>query len=655
MGRDGTIGCCLAILAATLAVVGCRAGVHAGNDGGSGGLGGPDGAAGAGFDGPTIDGLGGFDGGSPVQLTACGYYGLGQVGAAAVSRDGKLLAIAALDFVAIVDVATKTIRHKLPAPGNPIAFALSPDGEYVGVGGWSGYYRVWRIADETMIANVPTLIQQMAFSPDGHQLMVIANGTGILSTYQFPSLTPQWTAPNTAGAAYAPDGSFIASASGPMFDPATGAKLGSLGDVPDVYYGLGVDVSSAGVVILSDDNHGVLELWRASDRRLIGTIATGRSVGGGAFSPDGKRLVGFDSSTKAVKVWSVPDGAVLGQYPLDAIHRGIAAVSFSASGAVIAAISDPPSVRLIDIDAGGKDLLTYAWGHSDLVWHAEVSPDGKLIATATGTDMEVDIWDLATSELITTLSEPNGAWDLRFSPDGRNLYVAGKTIDEWRVSDWTLTRQTAEGRGGVSGVAVSPDGTLLATGAHYDEIKIWRRADMTPLVTIPLSDNGGTPLAFSDDGALLGTFADAMHPAVYRVSDGTLLGKYPGGIEFWSSTSDRIAFTPDGSELLVIGEGLDELSVPDLGLRGELANSDTLYTFALAPAGKQLVISNLEHGIQLWDLPTRKLTGIGLFDGIALRSLALSFVPGDVKRIVTSNLDAVRLYCRPAQDTWIVE
>jgi hypothetical protein len=59
------------------------------------------------------------------------------------------------------------------------------------------------------------------------------------------------------------------------------------------------------------------------------------------------------------------------------------------------------------------------------------------------------------------------------------------------------------------------------------------------------------------------------------------------------------AFTPDGSELLVIGEGLEELSVPDLGLRRELANIDTLYIFALAPAGKQLVISDLQLGVQL--------------------------------------------------------
>jgi len=654
MGSVGKIAGRIALgLLAALAAAGCKAGVHAGNDGGDGGdlggFGGTDSGSDIGFDGIT----GPVDGPPPVQLSVCGYYGLGKVGGAAFSRDGKLLAIAALDFVAIVDVATKKILHKLPAPGDPSAFALSSDAQYVGVGGWNGYFRVWRIADETLIANVATQIQALAFSPDGRQLMVVTSGIPVLSTYQFPSLTPQWTTPINPEAAYAPDGSFIVTASGTLLDPATGAKLGSVSDQPDVNYGFGVDASSGGLVVLRDNSLGIFELWRVSDRTRIATIPNARNVSQAAFSPDGKRLAGFDSSTRNAIVWSVPDGAVVVQYPV--VFNGSASVGFSASGALLLA-TDPPGVRLIDIDAGGKDLLSYTWGHGAMVRIAEVSPDAKLIATATTVDQEVDIWNLATSELVTTLSDPGGAWALVFSPDGQTLYVAGRTIDEWRVSDWMLARQTSTGQGGVEGITVSRDGTLIATGAHYDALKIWRRSDMTTLVTIPIPDTGGTPLAFSEDGALIGSFADAMHPGVYRVSDGMLLGKWAGSTPISSSQGDRVAFTPDGGELLVVGTtGLDELSVPDCGLVSELPNGFSLYTFALAPSGRQLVTSDLEHGIQLWDLPTGKLTGTGMFDGIALRSLALGFVPGDVRRLVIANLDAARLYCRPPQDTWIVE
>jgi WD40 repeat protein len=634
-----------ACAAAALALGGCQAGVHAASDGGPGsGSGGRAGDAGG-----TLDGGAGVP---AINLDACGYFGLGDVHSAAISQDGTLLALGALDFVALVDVATQTLLQKLPAPNYLFSVKISPDGKYVAAGGMGFFYRIWRVADGAMIADVhPGGEPFLTFSPDGAQLLVSVNET--VSAYAFPSLTPQWTASIGERAEYAPDGSFIAGGPGVLVDPATGTQIGTVGGQTPGTGGTAVAVSSTGLVAITAGIDGAIEVWRVADKTKVATIPNSTDIEELAFSPDGTRLAGSTLLGSAAFVWSVPDGAQVAHY---AIGGGVYPdISFSSTGALLTTTSQPV-VRLIDITdpaPDGKDIWRYSWGHTSLVEVVDVSPDGKLVATATRTDPDVDVWDLATSELVTTLSHAGNPQDLVFSRDSQRLYVAaGTDVVEWRVSDWSKLRTTTAEPRAVTGIALSADGSLLATGETYESVKIWRTSDMTNTLTIPVSDYGGSPQAFSPDGTLLGTIGTGDHPAILRLSDGTQVCQGTGS---GTSFVGRIGFTPDGSKLLAIGStGLDELSISDCSLVRELPNGGDLYSFAVSPSGKEVVTSDTSHGVGLWELSTGALTGTGMFNGTLLRSLVLTFVPGDPKRLVTTNLAAARMYCRAADDGWIV-
>jgi len=64
------------------------------------------------------------------------------------------------------------------------------------------------------------------------------------------------------------------------------------------------------------------------------------------------------------------------------------------------------------------------------------SPDGALLASATGT--QVQLWDLATLHASASLSGPQDAiTDLAFSPDGKTLAASASdgTVRLWKVME----------------------------------------------------------------------------------------------------------------------------------------------------------------------------------------------------------------------------
>jgi WD40 repeat protein len=166
-----------------------------------------------------------------------------------------------------------------------------------------------------------------------------------------------------------------------------------------------------------------------------------------SFSPDGRTLAIADAglATELRDTRTLDVVARLRNATGDEDRR----VRFSPDGRLLAVGSAAGYTQLWDVARRtrvGQPLR----GHEFDVFGAEFAPDGQMLATS-GFDGTVILWDVASHRALGTLPGPLGPTSVRFSPDGRRLFVLDDTgtAQRWEVSPEAWSRQACRvaGRG----------------------------------------------------------------------------------------------------------------------------------------------------------------------------------------------------------------
>ena len=259
------------------------------------------------------------------------------------------------------------------------------------------------------------------------------------------------------------------------------------------------------------------------------------------------------------------------------------------------------------------------------------TPDGRQLVTAAD-DGTVRVWDLAGGkELLTIAAAEHRVSGLAISPDGKLLATAdGKSLRLWDAKNGReLRKMGCENDVQNPGpIVFSADGATLAAIGKDDSIRLFQTATGKERLTLPAQVKGVRCLAFTADGKSLvsiGGDAAAEPLRVWDLSSGKLTRelpiKAPGAIRI-----RPLALAADGRTLAVECATLERIKNAKGGMtvftqyrlclwdvaegRERLrteGEGDVLWAAAFSADGKSVVTAGMGNHVRVWDATSGQL------------------------------------------------
>ena len=497
----------------------------------------------------------------------------------AFSPDDKFLVSAGDDKVARVwdwrrvrTVRTISGQSGLGNEGKLYAMALSPDGRWLAVGGYTsarkqqvGDVRLHDVASgelRALLNGHDDVIFGLAFSPDSKRLI---------------------------------SGSYDTSAI--IWDVEEGKLLHRLTGHRGEIYAVGFTADSERAVTGSDD--GTLRLWNVLDGALLQELAGhADKVRAIALAPRGTRLASGDTGGE-IRVW---------EHGLEAGAGGTdksTSVSLGHQGGYVGSLTFSPNGRLLLSTCGydgcnstqhvfdstsGKSVTAYR-GHDDKVVASTFSRDGRFVATAGGNRFPVHIWDPRTGETQAILQGTGlQVWSASFSEDGQSI--------AWGHEASPMLNRTT---GLEFQLRLPGFGQALLAPTPVTSQKAWQRA-ITTLGALSLQHRKGGNYGYE---AILDLLKDGK--ALASIERGPADGYFHGAY----------SFTPDGQTIVTGGVHgiLASYNLDGVKLGNFVGHDGDIQAVSPSPDGKYLLSGSADQTVRLWNLKTREPI-VALYRGI---------------------------------------
>jgi hypothetical protein len=246
---------------------------------------------------------------------------------------------------------------------------------------------------------------------------------------------------------------------------------------------------------------------------------------------------GMGKDVGGVKVLNgVNDKAVLVKELLET-DDSVLALAVSADGKKLAAAGCDRLVRVWDLSGGyaSPKLEHSIENHADWVFGVAFAPDGKHLATCSR-DKTAKVWDLAAKESILTFPDhQNSVYGVAIAKDGKTGISAGmdNNVRFWQATDANkqIGKQVRVGSGGhskeVAKLAYHSDmkGHLLATCSADMTVRLWNPDSGASIKTLSGHTDWVYAVAISPDGSLVASGAWNGEVRVWK-TDGNLVKNF---------------------------------------------------------------------------------------------------------------------------------